>query len=280
MEKTNLIQHYDSSRYQHDRKESPSIKVFKMNNFIKSALFTETRKKFENPISVLDLCAGQGADVTKWNHLNIKNYMGIDISPESIKRAQERVVKLRLSNYFFQVYDCSQPFNLHETFDVVSMQFAIHYFFEKKESLETLLSNVSIHLKHGGYLLVTTVDPTILRKRVKTQNLSNVLYKIEMDQKTSEDILLCKKKFSIPYTFSLVDAVNHLPEFLPVPQLLVDHAQKYNLKFKSMINCLDYYKKQKDVNLDLFQKILGFDKPTSVDEEVVELYCVYVFQKM
>lgn len=279
MERKDLIDHYNSSRYDHDRKESPSIRIFKANNFIKSVLFTETRKKMEGPVSVLDLCAGQGSDITKWNHLNIKKYVGLDISPESVKRAQERIVRLKVPNCFFQVQDCAQPFQLHEKFDIVSIQFAIHYFFEKKEMLQTLLNSVSAHLNRGGYFLITTTDPMILRKRVKTQKLNNALYKIEMDQKTLDDILMCKKDFGIPYTFSLVDAVHHLPEYLPVPKLLIDYAYNHNLQFKFMTNCLEYYKKQKPLQRDLHYKIVGTDDLTSVDEEVVELYCIYVFQK-
>jgi SAM-dependent methyltransferase len=43
-------------------------------------------------------------------------------------------------------------------FDVVSCQFAIHYFFESRETLDGFFQNVSSHLKPGGYFITTFMD--------------------------------------------------------------------------------------------------------------------------
>lgn len=43
-------------------------------------------------------------------------------------------------------------------FDVVSCQFAVHYFFKDEESLHGFLSNVSVNLKKGGIFIATFMD--------------------------------------------------------------------------------------------------------------------------
>jgi hypothetical protein len=43
-------------------------------------------------------------------------------------------------------------------FDVISCQFAIHYFFETMESLDNFIYNVHTYLKPGGYLIGTCLD--------------------------------------------------------------------------------------------------------------------------
>jgi SAM-dependent methyltransferase len=43
-------------------------------------------------------------------------------------------------------------------FDVVSCQFATHYFFKSAETLDTFLTNVAGHLRPGGYFLATFMD--------------------------------------------------------------------------------------------------------------------------
>ena len=56
--------------------------------------------------------------------------------------------KLRMSEYIPEKH----------MFDVVSSQFAIHYFFENKTSLGNFLQNVSDNLKTGGYFIGTCFD--------------------------------------------------------------------------------------------------------------------------
>jgi len=43
-------------------------------------------------------------------------------------------------------------------FDVVSCEFAVHYFFKSAETLDAFLTNVSSHLRQGGYFLTTFMD--------------------------------------------------------------------------------------------------------------------------
>ena len=47
-------------------------------------------------------------------------------------------------------------------FDLVSIQFAIHYFFDSEENLNGLLSNVQNHLRKGGHFACTFMDGSLV----------------------------------------------------------------------------------------------------------------------
>jgi SAM-dependent methyltransferase len=63
------------------------------------------------------------------------------------------------------------------SFDVVSCQFAIHYFFENEKKLDNFIYNVTEHLAPGGYFIGTCLDANKIKatfKREGTQELKGV----------------------------------------------------------------------------------------------------------
>jgi hypothetical protein len=56
-------------------------------------------------------------------------------------------------------------------FDVVSCQFAIHYFFENKLKLNNFLRNVSENCKVGGYFIGTSYDGLTVFNKLKEKNI-------------------------------------------------------------------------------------------------------------
>ena len=66
-----------------------------------------------------------------------------------------------------------------ERFDVCSVQFAIHYMFESRDSLHQFLSNVSKYTKVGGYFIGTCYDGKKIFEYLKTtrKNDKRVLQK-------------------------------------------------------------------------------------------------------
>lgn len=59
-------------------------------------------------------------------------------------------------------------------FDIVSCQFAIHYFFESEGSLHGFLRNVSENLKRGGLFITTFMDGQKVHQMFKEKNTSLV----------------------------------------------------------------------------------------------------------
>lgn len=62
-----------------------------------------------------------------------------------------------------------KPFNsiCKNKFDVVSCQFAIHYFFKDDNSLDGFIQNVNNHMKDGGYFIGTCFDGEIVANMLK-----------------------------------------------------------------------------------------------------------------
>ncbi len=54
-------------------------------------------------------------------------------------------------------------------FDLVSCQFAIHYFFENEMKLENFLTNVDMHIKPGGYFIGTCLDGSKVKEALSNK---------------------------------------------------------------------------------------------------------------
>lgn len=61
-------------------------------------------------------------------------------------------------NSIFEKDDKLRKLRSRIVFDVVSCQFAIHYFFESEKRLRSYLSNVTDRLEEGGCFIGTTID--------------------------------------------------------------------------------------------------------------------------
>lgn len=73
-----------------------------------------------------------------------------------------------------------------EGFDVVSCQFALHYFFENKEKLHTFIRNVSEGCKVGGYFVGTCYDGKRVFNELRSVSQGESIYEFKNDQKIWE----------------------------------------------------------------------------------------------
>lgn len=134
---------------------------------------------------VLDLGCGKGGDLTKWAKARVKELACagewlsvpivvcvaegtltcIDIADISVTQARERWQTMphpRL-DASFATLDCYTeplskafpPERLVQPFDVVSMQFCMHYAFETSQKARCMLRNVTQYLRKGGVFLGT-----------------------------------------------------------------------------------------------------------------------------
>jgi len=100
---------------------------------------------------LFDLAVGRGGDIFKWHKCDIPNVIGVDIDTEYINEANRRYKSSEIfSNeykYSFHVVkhdDILHELYEHDKFNVVSCQFAIHYFFKSKERLHQMLHDVTL----------------------------------------------------------------------------------------------------------------------------------------
>ena len=130
--------------------------------------------------SLLDLAVGNGNDMLKWKMGFLKTVIGLDVAKENIESGMEMYKRTKRpkpfaqyiwgnsSKLIFPNFDAAMDGNAKQLmkksilskymFDVVSTQFAIHYFFESEITLRIFLQNVTDNLKVGGYFIGTSFD--------------------------------------------------------------------------------------------------------------------------
>jgi len=290
-EKT-VQQHYDNRKLESksDREQSQSLYVRNFNNWIKMVILSEACKKCngrnDNRLAVIDLACGQGGDLSKYEHLPVWDYIGIDISPVLIERAQERYKDRRFKfGALFYASDLSRPLSFTPGLcpgerHLASMQFALHYFASSQEAMLTLLQTVSTYLAPGGLFVGTTVDKNALAECVRNKNKrKNPLLQLEHDESFLPSLEKNPTPWGVGYKFTLVDAVDHLTEYVVDRTLLEKEAARCKLTLKEWTPFNQYYYNHANNYMGLFQKVVA-EKSTPADAwEVVTLYSVFVFEK-
>lgn len=124
-----------------------------------------------------------------------------------------------------------------QLFDVVSIQFALHYAFESERKLSRLLDNIEKSLRPGGYLIGTLADGQSLTRRLIAEqpderaseerilSFGNNVYHVEFTNwppLPGED----SDMFGRQYRFRLTDAIDDCPEYLSDRQTLERFASR------------------------------------------------------
>jgi hypothetical protein len=105
-------------------------------------------------------------------------------------------------------------------FDVVSCQFATHYFFENETKLDNFVFNVAQYLKKGGYFIGTCLDGQLIKKKLasikKGQHVQGTL--------DSRVVWNIKKLYSNNRTIKLGEQIEVFMESIgqPIKEYLVD----------------------------------------------------------
>ncbi len=243
------------------RRLSSIINLRRFHNWIKRTMIKETVEILKNTydikdIALLDLAVGKGGDINKWYYNDIYNVVGIDIDDKSIngyQGAKERYNKLLnkvkkkdmpIPKYNFYVYDLSDPDNINhidyhlrdKKFNIVSCQFAIHYFFRDEESLDTLLKIISMYIDKHGFFIGTTMDGSKVNQMFMNGNIiDKKLYYLENKTNLEDSVSFYGNR----YIASLGEKEGETHYFVDKPseeymvdiQELTRMCKKYNLRF-------------------------------------------------
>lgn len=235
-------------------------------------------------LSVLDLCCGRGGDLQKWLHAHVSNLVMIDISGNSIQQAQTRYNALRAPHkphVTFHVADCFQPSVVQpllqgQEFDVVSCQFSAHYAFGDEETARGLFLNASSHLRVGGHVIMTVPDGTILAQRFFSRNLSNTLHSVSLKRTAAARALMSEPGFGMPYTFTLLEAVEGVPEYIVTRSNIEHVAKQCGL---SLVRWDTFESFGSDDTFGTLRKFMLKQDMTPEEKFVSDLYRVAVFVK-
>ena len=260
------------------RKESSIINIRIFHNWVKRQLINDAKKYLvENydlkEITLLDLAVGKGGDLMKWYDAGIYKVVGFDIDETSIngkngaKDRYNNFIKTlkpgkRKPDYKFYVMDLSKPDSISkiqhmigdQKFNIISCQFALHYFFKNTLSLNTIMSIVSDHVyqdKSSSIFISTTMNGELLTEIFKTQQtFGNEIFKITKG--VNENSYPYGQKYTV-YLGKETDKDHYFvekpsEEFLVNLDELINVCNKKNLTFIGKTEFERWYEIYKETN--------------------------------
>lgn len=243
----------------------------KFHNYIKKTLINDTFDYINDNFNVetvklLDLAVGRGGDINKWYDKGIMTVYGFDIDEDSIKGKNGAIHRLKWLNnqlrkngnpiphYRFFVTDLSKSEAIDyvnskvdgNKFNIVSCQFAIHYFFETEETLDTFIQIVNNNIATDGFFIGTCMDANKLKSLFdEKEAIEEDLYQLK---KVYHDI---KTPYNNTYIASLGTKKDKNIYFQDKPSIeyLVDIeelkkvCQKYNIEYVGVTGFDEWYEK-------------------------------------
>lgn len=287
--------------YKKTRKSSSIINIRIFHNWIKRELISQTVNYLSdnyniNSPKLLDLAVGKGGDLLKWYDSNIFYVVGLDLDQSSLfgpDGAESRYKKLLSEiksgpkpDYKFYQFDLSQLDNIpkiqkilnNTKFNIISCQFAIHYFFKNPESLDNFVQLVSQNISKNGFFIGTTMDGkqiTNLLKSKNTRKIKTDLYQLDADFDPTNTSnygdkykILLGNKSETGYYFS-----GHASEeYLVNLDILKSVCEKYGLLFLDIITFRDWYSIYKEEFPDFYKY-----KLSNLEQEFSFLNFSFVF---
>jgi mRNA (guanine-N7-)-methyltransferase len=299
------------------RKNSTFINMRKFHNDIKRTMYNVIcdmyrRSHPKEQINCLEISCGRGGDMFKWNEAGIKNVFGFDKSRDSIESinpfnqgARERYSKSNVStNIEYTVGNAVQPSaELMESivhfmktnkvlqFELLSCQFALHYFFQSEIALRNVFKAFVPLLKKGGYFMGTTVDgKNITGLLQKNTSFKSTLLEINKKYRA----MAPRTPFGNAYTFKINDSVDQgnyfntmgeSMEYLVNLEVLKQIANEYNLKpvYLNIFEPIPGKRNQYTSSVDFinFKEIHELKKPNISEDELVinNLYTTFILIK-
>lgn len=205
------------------RKQSPLLHLRNFQNWVKAVLIAAHAPR---PCSrVLDLCCGKLGDAGKWVRAGAAQYVGADISRASLEHGVARLrgargprgLAVKLAHADLGAVELEAAGVLPRggaPFDAVSVQMAVHYFFDSEARAATFFRNAAGALAPGGVLLGTTPDADVLVRRLRdaaargAREFGNRFYRVRFSEAgAAAQWRLGGAPFGVQYDFFLEDAV-------------------------------------------------------------------------
>ncbi|UYV67287.1 RNMT [Cordylochernes scorpioides] len=243
-----------------ERKQSRIFHLRNFNNWIKSVLIGEFLQRIKSEvgedarINVLDIGAGKGGDLLKWQKGNIHHLVCSDIAATSMEQCESRYRDMRnRRNHGNPIYtletitaDCTRT-RLKELyknpsiqFDLTSCQFSFHYCFQSLDQARVMIRNAAECLRPGGFFIGTTPDAYDIMRRLKASeglSFGNEVFSVTFENKEEFPV------FGSKYHYKL-DTVVDCPEFLVYFPAFQHLAELHGLKLVMKKRFEDFFAEQ------------------------------------
>jgi hypothetical protein len=161
--------------------------------------------------------------------------------------------------------------------DVVSCQFALHYFFKDESTANNFLKNVSSLVKKGGYFIGTGLDGTTIANKLKERSVLRgetkenvVLWKIEKRFKDEEFL---KRKFGNEIQVYVQSLGSKKIEYLVKFEVLRELMEQYGFELVST-----WGNTATALSSGMFGDVKGFNALSPSEQEFSKLNRWFVFQ--
>ncbi|XP_046399015.1 mRNA cap guanine-N7 methyltransferase [Ischnura elegans] len=264
------------------RSKSRIFYMRNFNNWIKSVTIAkyltqiQHKKRYGDPVKVLDLGCGKGGDLIKWKVGRITHLLCADVAETSIEQCKERYSDMMSRNdgrrgppcmytAEFIHADCTKE-RLRSKYkdpsiklDLVSCQFAFHYCFESLQQADMMVRNAAESLSIGGFFIGTIPDANEIVKRLTLSDANgfgNSVYNVTFECPTEP--LSSIPLFGAKYYFHLEEVVS-CPEFLVHFPTFVRLAERHGLKLVSKQSFAEIYKENCTSSRFLLQKMTALE---------------------
>lgn len=170
--------------------------------------------------------------------------------------ANDDISKLYLQNLYGMIPESSITnskmknfHNVGSNFDLAVCNFAIHYFFENKKTLNTFAQNVAGSLRSGGRFVCTTLDGEKIFEKLKNQSSieSRELKKWKITKKYLDDIdsfVASERSLGMTIDVFVSSIGQSIKEYLVHPDYLKTIMADYGLNMIDKVNFYDVYSKE------------------------------------
>jgi ubiquinone/menaquinone biosynthesis C-methylase UbiE len=161
---------------------------------------------------VLDLACGKGGDIGKYYASGFSYIEGYDLSKDSIQEATSRVSNMTTRKDTGNVtcvlkqQDLSTlPVPRSTPFDLVVCNFAFHYFYKPKKTLDTFVKSVVDNSKRGTKLILTFFDQDKVLAGIARKELDTCEFQVKMVGQDKISVYIKDSVLNKPEVEYLVD---------------------------------------------------------------------------
>ena len=250
--------------------------IKKFHGSIKWMLYKKYLSKFKDPY-VLEIGGGRGGDLNKLKVHGVKYALITDVNSGGINEAKLRYSEMNKKNFDvdFLVGNSTKNItnkilsiieiknkNKNNFFDIVSIQFALHYFLKTKTTFKNFYNNVNSFLTPNGYIFATFLDGDSLNKLFKNQNT------IKFNGSNQKPIFTIEKKYK---------SYNQFGSTVLVTGKTIGSHEEYLVNIKQLVK---YFEENnyKLIETELFSTQSGF-KNMSDGSDYSSINRYVVFQK-